>query len=573
MKFGIASGLAALALAGLPGAPVAAGGGDALIGGVLGVMVGSALANQNGQSGGKTSRPSSGVSSGVSSVQRQQNVEMQTALNYFGFPVGTPDGSVGPKTRAAVSQYQATLGYPATGYITDFERSVLITSYQRALAGGAQVQMMAARDPMGLKGVLVAWHREMLTGQPAASGGALAGLPVEVSDSVHEIARNSNVEVEQLVQRSGFIHLADMNGDGRTDYLLDTSVTGSAFWCNATACAVRVFASTPEGHVRNDFQAFNATPAMFDCLRGSCTMKSPGTVMVAVPVAPPGPPVQPPVMAAMPQPGAPALPVPTAQTVVAGPPAPAAAPVAAPAPALPLFAAAAPAAPVMSLASHCNRISLQTATGGGYTPAAALTDADFALGEQFCLARTYAMSQGEEAAGRMAGFTAQQIADQCIGFAPFFAQPVAALGRQSRAEVVAAAAAVAGGTGMTPAQLAETARVCLGVGYTTDRMDLAIGMALLLDALGEAAYAELVGHHLAQGFGAAPQPERALEWYEAGLQAAAAGGAVFAPGLPDRLEVLRKASLAAAGRPDPAGAAARQVPAALPSFSAPASAP
>ena len=68
-------------------------------------------------------------------------------------------------------------------------------------------------------------------------------------------------------------------------------------------------------------------------------------------------------------------------------------------------------------------------------------------------------------------------------------------------------------SGMAPAQLSGTAKICLSVGYRTDDMDVALASALLLTALGEAVYGELIGHHLALGFGAA-----ALIWRWTGIR-------------------------------------------------------
>lgn len=47
-----------------------------------------------------------------------QKAELQTLLGRAGFDAGTPDGVVGPKTRAAVLAYQARMGLPADGYIS-----------------------------------------------------------------------------------------------------------------------------------------------------------------------------------------------------------------------------------------------------------------------------------------------------------------------------------------------------------------------------------------------------------------------------------------------------------------------
>jgi peptidoglycan hydrolase-like protein with peptidoglycan-binding domain/Tfp pilus assembly protein PilZ len=421
--------IAGLGLA--PADPVHADAGDAIAGALIGGIIGHAIAKDQQKRRTTTTQRKSTKSAkpAVSNAQREANREVQTALNHFGYPVGTPDGALGPKSRTAISSYQAMLGYPPTGQLTDYERTVLVTAYHRAIAGGPVVAQAAATHPMGIKGLLLMQRDEM------------AGLP-----------------------------------------------TGMA-------------------------------PA------------------VAAPVAP----------AVMVAPALPAL-MPEAAPVTA-------------APALPSFMGS--GAVQVSLASQCNKISLMTNTNGGYVTEASMTDPAFALGEQFCLARTYAMATGEELAGKVAGFTPQQIAEQCAGFGPVLAEHVAGLSMRTRDEVLTGVKGFILASGMSPAQLSGTAKVCLGVGYTTDAMDVAVGSALLLTAMGEAGYAELLGHHLSQGFGATVRPELALEWYEMGVSAMGQGQAVFAPGLGDRSGVIRKAAYTVAGR---AGDLAPVVPAALPQF-------
>lgn len=119
--------------------------GKALAIGAVGVMAGCALT-------GKCQKKSPSRSSGVSSAQRAQNKSVQSALNAFGFPVGTPDGALGPKSRAGISNYQSYMGYNPTGYLNDYERSILLESHQRMNAGGGQAypQVVAQEGPKGL---------------------------------------------------------------------------------------------------------------------------------------------------------------------------------------------------------------------------------------------------------------------------------------------------------------------------------------------------------------------------------------------------------------------------------------
>jgi hypothetical protein len=150
---------------------------------------------------------------------RTQNRETQTALNYFGFNAGTPDGVLGTRSRSAISPYQAFLGYPVTGQLSPYERNFLVSSYNRAQIGGPDVGKIMQRSTTGTKALLVAWQKDQMTGNQYAGHGGMgyAGLPIEVSDAVDEIADSSEPSPEQLLQRAGFIQPADLNQDGKND--------------------------------------------------------------------------------------------------------------------------------------------------------------------------------------------------------------------------------------------------------------------------------------------------------------------------------------------------------------------
>ncbi|MEP2474739.1 MAG: peptidoglycan-binding protein, partial [Paracoccaceae bacterium] len=205
--------------------------------------------------------------------------------------------------------------------------------------------------------------------------------------------------------------------------------------------------------------------------------------------------------------------------------------------------------PEPSLASHCNTVSLLTSTNG-YTTAVSMTDPTAALNEQFCLARTYAIARSEELINQVTGVTAQQVAAQCDGFGPLVQPYVASLSQKPRDVVAQDVAAFSASTGITPQQLSGTAQICLGVGYRTDNTNVALGSALILYSLGETVYGELMGHHLALGFGTQKNTSLAGPWYSAGLAATDAGASpVFVPGQPERADLLRKASLELTGPP------------------------
>lgn len=420
--------------------PVAASAGDGLVGGIIGGIIGGAIVNgANNNRRATTTRKSTQRKSTVSSGQREANREVQVALNYFGFPVGTPDGALGPKSRSAISQYQALLGFAPTGALNSWEQELLVQSYYRAQAGGPLTAQQVATDPRGTKGLLFTYRDEKLG--VAAPGGQMASA----------------------APQAGF--------------------------------------------------------------------------------APAGPSA---VAASVPQFGAPA-----AST-------------------LPSFMGQ--GAAQVSLASHCNKVSLVTNSNGGFVTQVTMKDPAFALSEQFCLARTYAIAQGEELVSKVSGFTPQQISQQCEGFGPVMQEHVSALSLKSREEVMQGVSGFVLSSGMAPAQLAGTAKICLGVGYVTDNMDVAIGSALILTTVGEAAYAELIGHHLASGIGAAQRLDLALPWFDHGYSAGSDGTVqVFAPGMADRASLIRLAAYSAAGRNLPGGTVpGAPIPAAtLPSFGVP----
>jgi len=501
--------------------------GDEFVGGLVGGLIGGAISgtivnqNQQRQRGRQTTTRTRTVyvQPGASTAQRQENREVQTSLNYFGFNAGAADGVLGGQSRSAVSRYQAYLGFPATGVLSAYEKTLLLGGYQRALAGGPEVSRIIARSNDGVRGVLIAQRDG---GTPTRTTG-YAGLPMVVSNAVDEVADSSDPSAEQLLQRSGFIQLADLNGDGSTDYIIDTALAGSSFWCNASQCKTMVFASTANGYVRNDLLLHAPTADSFDCIGGTCQVRA----IAAQPQADSG------TQMASADAGTSASEAQTGTVAATG------------LAALPVFNTA---PKQKSLSSHCSKISLLTSANGGFTTVSQMTDPDFALNEQFCLTRTYAVARGEELIASVQGATQAAIESQCDAFGQSMTAHLATLAGKPAGALLSDVSAMASGSGMTPEQLRTTAQICMASGYRTDKMPAALGGALLLTAMGERPYAELVGHHLNGGFGVEASPDMALAWYEMALAALDDGAtAVFAPAQPERAEILRRAALGLAG--------------------------
>lgn len=437
-------------------APARADGKDVVAGLIIGGIIGSAITNENNKKKSTKSTKAKSKKPSISAEQREENKEVQTALNYFGYNVGTPDGAIGPKSRAAITEYQAFLGYPGTGELTEHERTILVTSYHRAVAGGPVIAQAVAGSVYGLKAVLLAQRDEM-----AGVGGVLAAAPLEPAPG--SVAAATEAALPKVL---------------------------------------------PEAPVEEPVEE----------------------VVVAAPVVEPKPEVV----------------------------------VAAEEPALPSFIS--PAGAKGSLAQTCDQVGVTTARNGGLATADTMQDASFALGEQFCLARTFAMAKGDELTASIAGFTPDQIAEQCAAFGPVLKDHVAALSLKPASDVLTGVESFILSSGMSPAQLSGTAKVCLGVGYAKDDMEVAIGSALLLAAMGEKGYAEYLGHHLSQGFGATERPDLAMDWYQISLDAMGEGQMVVAPGMEGRDALIKKASYTINGRADELAPEVTVQEAALPVF-------
>jgi len=359
--------------------------GDAIVGGIIGGVIVNEVQRNRARTPPRTVV--------VDTSARQQAREVQSALNHFYFNVGTPDGVLGRQSRAGISQYQSYLGFPMTGELTEFQRQVLISSYQRAQFGGPQVIQVSQSHPDGLRGLLRVVRDEMM------------GVP--------------------------------------------------------------------------------QTPS---------------------------------VTAAAPAPVAPATP----GTVAAG---------------MPNFLSGGARTQQVSLASHCNRVGLITSANGGYSDIGTLREPAFTLNEQFCLARSYAIADGEALMAQL-GVSAQDVAGQCAGIGGALQVQIAALSQQPRDVVLANTLQWTQTSGMSPRDLATNARICLSSGYATDDMAVALGSALILTALGETAYGELPAHHLMQGIGAGQRQDLATEWYHASVPVALTTEVGFQPGPAGRNQLI-----------------------------------
>jgi len=210
----------------------------------------------------------------------------------------------------------------------------------------------------------------------------------------------------------------------------------------------------------------------------------------------------------------------------------------------------------------CNEINILTAANGGVTPASRVTDAEFALNEQFCLARTHAVAEAATIEATIPDATNASVEQQCLGLSHAVQPYLANLGSNSPDQVMRATADFMTSSGQPLERLMSGGKVCLGVGYRVDDAEMALASAVLLASGGALAYGEIVSHQLREGFGTPrATPQIADAWMNLALDATADGGITVLGQSPDRIAVLSTAMKSAA-RP---GATA------LPVFGVPAS--
>ena len=163
----IATSFLAVSLAVTGAGQTMAGSGD-IAGGIVGGIIGGVIVNEANKNRQRQTTTRKVYRQPVYSAEREQNRQVQTALNYFGFPAGSPDGVMGRNSRNAISQYQAHLGYPVTGYLSEYEKGFLLSSHNRALAGGPVTYQQIAQNPLGTRGLLT-MYRDQAAGVTTAA--------------------------------------------------------------------------------------------------------------------------------------------------------------------------------------------------------------------------------------------------------------------------------------------------------------------------------------------------------------------------------------------------------------------
>ncbi|MEP2031156.1 MAG: peptidoglycan-binding domain-containing protein [Paracoccaceae bacterium] len=210
---------------------------------------------------------------------------------------------------------------------------------------------------------------------------------------------------------------------------------------------------------------------------------------------------------------------------------------------------AAPELPVFNVAKRarsasqlCNEVNILTMANGGMSTSGAITDADFALNEQFCLARAHAESESNGIISTITDLSEDGVKAQCDGLASFMAPMMPALENSSPAKIRKQFGNFVEASGKTKGQLITGGRVCLGVGYRVDDQEIVLASAAVLIASGLPAYGEIFAHHLREGLGmSGKSPAQGEMWLQDTLAGLANGDVPVLGQTPDRVAVLSEA--------------------------------
>ena len=137
-----------------------------------------------------------------------------------------------------------------------------------------------------------------------------------------------------------------------------------------------------------------------------------------------------------------------------------------------------------------------------------------------------------------------EFTEMCGKFKNTYLGTVAQLSSKDMGATLSEAQGINASMGLTdPTSVKHYGEICVGMGYRNDDAQMALAGALAMTAAGHAAYGEIVGHHLREGFGTTQSSTAAVTWYAGAMNALENGSApVFAASTtPDRIMLIRNA--------------------------------
>lgn len=94
-------------------------------------------------------------------LPREEKVQLQAGLQWYGHYSGALDGSIGRGTRAAMAAWQGEMGYPPTGVLTSLQRATLMANFRadEAAFGFAPYRDEEAGIEISLPAALLAFEK------------------------------------------------------------------------------------------------------------------------------------------------------------------------------------------------------------------------------------------------------------------------------------------------------------------------------------------------------------------------------------------------------------------------------
>ena len=185
----------------------------------------------------------------LSANQRRINRAVQTALNFFGFDAGAVDGIMGRRSRAAVSAFQALMGYEETGRLSREESRFLLTAYNEIALKDEALSLKIKLELADPQALLTAFSIDETAVANTEAPAAPEGPP-----SMRSTCVNIGAAGPQDLLKAQFCNLRLLAME-QSDLMMETSLSGQSAEPVAAEC--RQFAA----EMRPQIEQLSGTPS------------------------------------------------------------------------------------------------------------------------------------------------------------------------------------------------------------------------------------------------------------------------------------------------------------------------
>jgi len=158
----------------------------------------------------------------LSANQRRINRALQTALNFFEFDAGAVDGIMGRRSRAAVSAFQALMGYEETGRISRDESRFLLTAFNEIALKDEALALKVKLELVDPQDLLKAFSIDEIVVTDIEEPAAPEGPP-----SMRFTCVNIGASGPQDLLKAQFCNLRQLAME-QSDFMMETSLSGQS---------------------------------------------------------------------------------------------------------------------------------------------------------------------------------------------------------------------------------------------------------------------------------------------------------------------------------------------------------